>query len=112
MFANDEHTTRVTVLPMLDGRVSLGLYRQHMWDAVLWTVIAAPDSLPHAIAAPNAVLASTLAVVAGEAQLGFQDPPLRLEQQSRTDAALCGTRGCQTIRCADATRACQRVIVP
>jgi hypothetical protein len=114
LFTNDEHSERQLVLSMLDGAVSLGLYRQHMWDALIWTVIATPDPLPPAIAAHNAVLDSTVTqlVVLSETQLGFQDPPLRLERVSRTDATLCGARRCQTIRCADATRTCQRIAVP
>jgi hypothetical protein len=108
MFANDEVSTRQTVLPMLDGGISLGLYRQHMWDALLWTVIATRDPLPRTIAARNAELDSAIQqlVVASDAQLNFQEPPRRLEQQSRPDATLCGKDRCQTIRCDEATRAC------
>ncbi|MGV3707767.1 MAG: hypothetical protein ACO1Q7_02930 [Gemmatimonas sp.] len=108
MFASDEVTTRQTVVPMLDGAVSLGLYRQNMWDAILWTVIATGDSMPRTIAAHNAVLDSAVKrlVIGGESQLGFRDPPVRLERQSQTDATLCSKLRCQKIRCDAATRVC------
>jgi hypothetical protein len=96
---------------MLDGRVQLGLYRQHMWDALLWTVMVAPDSLPRVVPAHNGVITSTLSVVVSQAQLGFEDPELQLRKVSRTDATLCDNRTCDTIRCAEATRSCERIVV-
>lgn len=109
VFSSDESTALVTSVPMLDGRMRLGLYRQHMWDALLWSVVASPDSLPAIIRAPRGTPNTKLAIVTGDAQLGFQDPPLQLRAESRTSALLCGKQGCQTIQCDDATGTCHRI---
>jgi hypothetical protein len=109
MFGNDPQTFLQTSQPLLNGRVRLGLYRQHMWDAWYWTVVASTDSLAPAIVAPNGVLPTTLPIVFSKVQLGFQEPPLQLRAMSETEAALCGKLTCRTIRCTAASQQCQLV---
>jgi len=108
-FANSEHTELHTSLSMLDGRLHVGLYRQQMWDAVLWTVMASPDSLPLSLDAPSGVITRPLSLLFTDTQLGFREPPLQLRAVSATDAELCGKMICRTIRCIAPHQRCELV---
>lgn len=108
VLSNDEVASLATDVSMLGGRVHVGLYRQHMWDAMLWYVTAYSGSLPHQIRAPNGVVDSTMQIITRPAQLGFDHPPYELTQVSQTALRLCeGEGACRSIRCDPASLGCR-----
>jgi len=108
VLSNDEVARLETELSLLNGRIYVGLYRQHMWDAIHWYVTAQAGPLPSEIPARNAIVDSTVQIITRPAQLGFDHPAYTLTRVSQTSARLCeGPHTCRTIRCDSASVSCR-----
>ena len=103
---SDDVSVLEVKLAMNGGALQLGLYSQHMWDAILWTVVASTETLSQTISSPNGVWPAGHAIVVKSSQSGFERPRLQLVRENDTLAALCEDDKCRQLKCIAISKTC------